>query len=166
MLPTFSLLRPRLLSPLTLSTITLTTTSLALLHPSSPFSTPSLRYHLYPTPLLCDSPALSNPHSAKPSTATNSRSKAHLFKQISLGSILGVSCGIIVGAFSRTLALLLGMSIVGAQWLASKGLSFGMEEKARRYVGNVDVQKWVTQDVAFKVAFGACFGLAGWGAFD
>jgi uncharacterized membrane protein (Fun14 family) len=166
MLPQFSLLRPRLLSPLTLSTITLTTTSLLLFQPSSPFALPSLRA----CPLLCDSPSPTSSYNytsdaQTPLTTPNNNLNPAIFKQISFGSILGLGAGLLIGTFSRALALLLGMSIVGVQWLASKGYHVIPTGRIQKYVKSVDVRSAVMDNVAFKIAFGTTFALAGWAEF-
>ncbi|OBT87114.1 hypothetical protein VE02_02267 [Pseudogymnoascus sp. 03VT05] len=99
-------------------------------------------------------------------TAAHKPSKGNAFispssvKQISSGSVFGLCAGLAVSTFSRPLALLLGLLVVGIQWAASYGIHVLPYGKLRRYVTNVDLKSALKSNVAFKLSFGMTFAMA------
>jgi len=81
-------------------------------------------------------------------------------KQMSKGSIIGLCAGLAVSTFSRPLALLIGLLVVGVQWASSYGINIIPFEKIQKYVINVDLRSAVQDNVAFKLSFGTTFALA------
>jgi len=81
-------------------------------------------------------------------------------KQVSSGSIIGLVAGLAVSTFSRSLALLIGLLVVGAQWAASYGINLLPYDKLQRYVTSLDLRSAVQDNVAFKLSFGMTFALA------
>jgi len=81
-------------------------------------------------------------------------------RQISSGSILGLCAGLAVSTFSRSLALLIGLLVVGVQWAASYGINVLPYNKLQRYVTNLDLRSALQDNVAFKLSFGTTFTAA------
>jgi len=81
-------------------------------------------------------------------------------KQMSKGSIIGLCAGLAVSTFSRPLALLIGLLVVGVQWASSYGINIIPFEKIQKSVINVDLRSAVQDNVAFKLSFGTTFALA------
>jgi len=142
------------------------TTSTLLLTNTSPFASPF-------RPLLCESPAaaLSNKfqsfQKSSPATATTttSQSQAHLFRQVSSGSVLGLVSGVAVSMFSKTLTVLLGLGIAGVQFLESRGLHIVPTERIQGWVKGIDVSKLINENVAFNICYGVTFALAAFAEF-
>jgi len=80
-------------------------------------------------------------------------------RQISSGSIVGLCTGLAVSTFSRSLALLIGLLVVGIQWAASYGYNLPYE-KLQSYVTNMNLRAAVQDNVAFKISFGTTFAMA------
>ncbi|KAI9929915.1 hypothetical protein ASPWEDRAFT_23644 [Aspergillus wentii DTO 134E9] len=85
-----------------------------------------------------------------------------MMRQVSLGSVLGLVAGVGLRAFSRALAVLLGMGIVFVEWAASKGYNLLPINRMQKYVKGVDLQKAMTENMPFKMTFGTTMAL---GAF-
>lgn len=81
-------------------------------------------------------------------------------RQISSGSIIGLCAGILVSTFSRPLALLLGLMVVGVQWASSYGINVIPYDRLQKYFTSIDVRSSVQDNVAFKLSFGTTFALA------
>ncbi|THW19777.1 hypothetical protein D6D24_02644 [Aureobasidium pullulans] len=83
-------------------------------------------------------------------------------RQISSGSIAGVLGGMAVSLFSKPLALLIGLLIVGVQFAESQlGISLIPYNRMQRYVKSIDLRSMMQDNVAFKLAFGSTFALTG-----
>lgn len=81
-------------------------------------------------------------------------------RQISSGSVLGLCAGILVSTFSRPLALLLGLMVIGIQWASSYGINVIPYDRLQKYFTSIDVRSSVQDNVAFKLSFGTTFALA------
>jgi len=81
-------------------------------------------------------------------------------RQVSSGSIIGLCAGLAVSTFSTSLAIILGLLIVGTQWASSYGINIIPTARLQRYFKNVDVRSAVQDNVAFKISFGMTFALA------
>ncbi|APA08046.1 hypothetical protein sscle_03g028160 [Sclerotinia sclerotiorum 1980 UF-70] len=81
-------------------------------------------------------------------------------RQISSGSIIGLGAGLAVSTFSRSLALIIGLMIVGLQWASTHGLNLIPTDRIQRYIKHVDLRSAIQENVAFKVSFGTTFAMA------
>lgn len=71
-----------------------------------------------------------------------------------------------VSVFSKPLAILIGLLVIGAQALqSSTGINVLPVNRLQRMVGNVDVRSMLQDDLALKLSFGATFLLAGFAEF-
>lgn len=86
-------------------------------------------------------------------------------RQISLGSVLGLIAGVGLRAFSRTLAVVLGMGVVLVEWAASKGYNLLPLNWIQQSVSSVDVQRAVLDQMPLKVSFGVTMALAAFARF-
>ncbi|GAB7347734.1 hypothetical protein MBLNU459_g5286t1 [Dothideomycetes sp. NU459] len=82
-------------------------------------------------------------------------------RQISTGSILGVVGGLAVSVFSKPLALLIGLLIIGVQVAESRGIHLVPYGRLQKYFTSVDLRSLLQDNVAFKLSFGATFALTG-----
>jgi hypothetical protein len=94
---------------------------------------------------------------------------------------LGLCAGLLVSTFSRSLALILGLLVVGVQvslmslemgirgkgevlmrrqWASSYGIHIIPYNRLQKYVTSIDLRSAVQDNVAFKVSFGTTFALA------
>ena len=69
--------------------------------------------------------------------------------------------GLVVASFSKSLAVLLGLLIFGAQALESRGIHVVPYTRLQKYFSNLDLQSAVQDNAAFKLSFGATFALVG-----
>ncbi|KAF2718314.1 hypothetical protein K431DRAFT_348794 [Polychaeton citri CBS 116435] len=106
--------------------------------------------------------------STKPSNFISPKS----IKQFSAGSLFGLAAGLAVSTFSKPLAIILGLLIVGGQlcqsYLGIQPLPYGRIERfVRNRFSNasVDVQTAVRENAAFKLSFGALFALSAFAEF-
>merc|ERR1712093_50677 len=81
-------------------------------------------------------------------------------RQISSGSIIGLCAGLAVSTFSRSLALILGLLVVGVQYASNHGINIIPYNRLQRYVTSIDLRSAVQDNVAFKISFGTTFALA------
>ncbi|KAG9246374.1 hypothetical protein BJ878DRAFT_497381 [Calycina marina] len=81
-------------------------------------------------------------------------------RQISAGSIIGLVSSLTVSKFSKTLAILLGLIVVGVQVAASYGINVTPYGRLQKYVKSIDLRSAVQDNVAFKLSFGSTFALA------
>ncbi|RDW74367.1 uncharacterized protein DSM5745_07029 [Aspergillus mulundensis] len=86
-------------------------------------------------------------------------------RQISMGSVLGLVVGVGLRAFSRVLVVLLGMGIVAIEWAASKGYHIFPTKTLQKYVKSVDLDRFMSRNVPFKVTFGTTMALAAFAQF-
>ncbi|KAE8451838.1 hypothetical protein EG329_002678 [Mollisiaceae sp. DMI_Dod_QoI] len=81
-------------------------------------------------------------------------------RQISSGSIIGLCAGLVVSTFSKPLAIVLGLLIVGVQYASSQfGINLIPYNRLQRYVTSIDLRSAVQDNVAFKISFGTTFAL-------
>ncbi|KAI0883467.1 uncharacterized protein GGS22DRAFT_31158 [Annulohypoxylon maeteangense] len=83
-----------------------------------------------------------------------------LLKQLSGGSITGFVSGVLISIFSRTLVLLLGISVVIAQVASRYGLDLVQQLKLKQRLGNSRVLAALERDPAFKLSFGLFFAMS------
>lgn len=81
------------------------------------------------------------------------------------GTDIGLLAGIGVSLFSKPLAFLLGLLIVGVQTAESYGIHLIPYKRMQRYVTGIDMRSAVQDNVAFKVSFGMMFALSGFANF-
>jgi hypothetical protein len=90
---------------------------------------------------------------------------------------IGLCAGILVSTFSRPLALLIGLMVLGLQvrfpitvneefsanknqWASSYGINVIPYDKLQRYVSGIDLRSAVQDNMAFKLSFGATFAMS------
>ncbi len=96
---------------------------------------------------------------------------------------IGLLGGLAVSTFSKTLAMLFGLLVFGAQvgrcagggkrqamlmlaqYMASQGYNIIPTTKLQRYVKGIDLRSAVEDNVAFKLSFGLTFALASVASF-
>ncbi|KAI9649096.1 hypothetical protein NHQ30_001663 [Ciborinia camelliae] len=83
-----------------------------------------------------------------------------MVRQVSAGSLVGLGAGLAVSTFSRSLALIIGLLIVGLQWASSHGLNLIPTSRMQRYLQQVNMRSVMRENVALKVSFGTTFALA------
>ncbi|KAK2761174.1 hypothetical protein FQN54_001695 [Arachnomyces sp. PD_36] len=81
-------------------------------------------------------------------------------RQISLGSVLGLGLGISLRIFSKALVLAIGVGVIVVQFAASKGYNIIPIHRLQKYVKSVDLQKALSENIAFKSSFGLTMALA------
>ncbi|KAI0554949.1 hypothetical protein F4679DRAFT_243148 [Xylaria curta] len=83
-----------------------------------------------------------------------------LMKQLSGGSVTGFLTGLLVSVFSRTLVLLLGVSVVVVQIAARYGINIIDQLRLKQRLGKSRVVEALEKDPMFKVSFGIFFALS------
>ena len=73
----------------------------------------------------------------------------------------GLLSGLTVSLFSKPLALLLGLLVLGIQGLEYQGIHIVPYGRLQRWFTNTDVKSALRDNVALKVSFGTAFALAG-----
>ncbi|KAL5337171.1 hypothetical protein BJX70DRAFT_399975 [Aspergillus crustosus] len=136
--------------------------------PSSPFRALPMRCDT--GPYKSESPwAVQEPLLGKPSATTRTSGSgiltASTMRQVSLGSVLGLVVGVGLRAFSRVLVVLIGMGIVAVEWAASKGYNILPVNRLQKYVKSVNLDKFISRNVPFKVTFGTTMALAAFAQF-
>ncbi|KAK5108288.1 hypothetical protein LTR62_008603 [Meristemomyces frigidus] len=86
-------------------------------------------------------------------------------RQLSMGSILGLAAGLGVSLFSKPLALLIGLLVIGVQTAESYGIHLIPYQSLQGYVKGVNLRSAVQDNVAFKLSFGTMFALSAFAAF-
>ncbi|KAF2457173.1 hypothetical protein BDY21DRAFT_286378 [Lineolata rhizophorae] len=81
-------------------------------------------------------------------------------RQISMGSIAGVFAGLTVSALSKPLAILIGLLVLGIQFVESRGFRVIPYERIQKYFTSMDVRSTLQDNLALKVSFGSTFLLA------
>lgn len=93
--------------------------------------------------------------------------------------VTGLGAGLVVSTFSRSLALILGLLVVGVQvsspsfnnqekreepdeeqWASSYGINVIPYNRLQKYITSIDLRSAVQDNVAFKLSFGTTFALA------
>lgn len=122
-----------------------------------------LRYRLDASP----SPVESYVNTARtPVVTSDGKINPRIFRQVSTGSIVGFLGGFAVSLFSRSLTVLIGLLVLGAQALESRGIHVVPWGILRRYYNETDLKSAILDNVAFKIAFGTTFALAGFAKFE
>ncbi|KAI0115814.1 hypothetical protein GGR51DRAFT_364218 [Nemania sp. FL0031] len=83
-----------------------------------------------------------------------------LMRQLSGGSVTGFLSGLLVSVFSRTLVLLIGVSVVIVQVAASYGIDIVNQLRLKQRLGKSRVLAALEKDPVFKVSFGLFFALS------
>ncbi|KAI1781453.1 hypothetical protein F4818DRAFT_38353 [Hypoxylon cercidicola] len=83
-----------------------------------------------------------------------------LLKQLSSGSITGFVSGLVVSIFSRTLVLLLGLSVVAIQVAARYGIDIVQQLRVKQRLGNSRILAALEKNPAFKLSFGLFFAMS------
>lgn len=77
----------------------------------------------------------------------------------------GLLAGLGVSVFSKPLALLIGIVVVGVQTAESYGIRLVPYGRLQRYFGKIDLRSAVQDNVGFKLSFGAMFALSAFAEF-
>lgn len=107
----------------------------------------------------------SNPPRARVEEPKKETLDPELMKQLSGGSVAGFVAGLLVSVFSRTLVLLLGISVVVLQVAARYGINIVDQLRLKQRVGNSRVLAALERDPAFKLTFGLFFALSAFTQF-
>ncbi|KAI0458353.1 hypothetical protein F5B21DRAFT_500611 [Xylaria acuta] len=83
-----------------------------------------------------------------------------LMRQLSGGSVTGFLSGLLVSVFSRTLVLLLGVSVVIVQVAARYGINIIDQLRLKQRLGKSRVLAALEKDPMFKLSFGLFFALS------
>ncbi len=96
---------------------------------------------------------------------------------------VGLVAGLAVSTFSKTLAFLIGLLVLGtqvrhslislqqlelimaAQYAASKGINIIPTQRVQQYVKGINLRSAIEDNVAFKMSFGATFLLSAFAEF-
>ncbi|KAK8101092.1 uncharacterized protein PG998_007502 [Apiospora kogelbergensis] len=89
-----------------------------------------------------------------------------VLRQLSGGSIGGFLAGLLVSVFSKTLVLLLGISVVIVQVAARYGVDLVDQLRVKQRVKNSRVLEALRKDPAFKLSFGFFFAASAFLRFD
>ncbi|TKA78588.1 hypothetical protein B0A55_03870 [Friedmanniomyces simplex] len=105
-------------------------------------------------------------HDARtPVTKGDGTLNPNAIRQLSLGSILGLVGGLGISLFSKPLALLIGLLVVGVQTAEYYGIHLVPYGRLQSYVKGVDLRSAVQDNVAFKLSFGTLFALSAFAEF-
>ncbi|PBP17062.1 hypothetical protein BUE80_DR012243 [Diplocarpon rosae] len=75
-------------------------------------------------------------------------------------TLLGLCAGLAVSTFSRSLALIFGLLVVGVQYASNHGINLVPYERLQKLVTRIDLRSAIHDNVAFKISFGTTFALA------
>ncbi|KAI1129598.1 hypothetical protein F5Y10DRAFT_263983 [Nemania abortiva] len=128
-------------------------------------SSPRIRFDSPSPPSPPPPPAFSTSSSPAYSPAYSSASREEtldpdLMRQLSGGSVAGFLSGLPVSVFSRTLVLLIGVSVVIVQVAASYGIDIVNQLRLKQRLGKSRVLAALEKDPVFKVSFGLFFALS------
>ncbi|KAK7934988.1 hypothetical protein PG985_000483 [Apiospora marii] len=107
-----------------------------------------------PRPFTSQKPAETNPVAA---TKSQGGLDPDMLRQLSGGSVSGFLAGLLVSVFSKTLVLLLGISVVIVQVAARYGVDLVDQLRVKQRVKNSRVLEALRKDPAFKLSFGFFF---------
>ncbi|KAI1074082.1 hypothetical protein F5B20DRAFT_470105 [Whalleya microplaca] len=110
-----------------------------------------------PPRLRMDSRAAPRPTSYPPS---KERLNPEVMKQLSSGSITGFLSGLVVSIFSRTLVLLLGVTMVILQIASRYGINIVQQLQLKQRIGNSRILAALEKNPAFKLSFGLFFAMS------
>ncbi|KAI3336560.1 hypothetical protein HD806DRAFT_9891 [Xylariaceae sp. AK1471] len=127
-------------------------------------SSPLIRFDSLSSP----SPSSSSFSTSSPAFSNAPREKQEgkeklnpeLMKQLSGGSVTGFLSGLLVSVFSKTLVLLLGVSVVIVQVAARYGIDIVDQLRLKQRLGNSRVSAALKKDPVFKLSFGLFFALS------
>ncbi|KAL7627126.1 hypothetical protein AAE478_003902 [Parahypoxylon ruwenzoriense] len=106
---------------------------------------------------------------APPSPRPSSRKEQldpELLRQLSGGSVAGFLSGLVIAVFSRTLVLLLGLSVVIIQVATKYGIDLIQQLKLKQRLRNSRILAALEDDAAFKLSFGLFFAMSAFMQFD
>lgn len=86
-------------------------------------------------------------------------------KQLSGGCVAGFLSGVVVAVFSRTLVLILGLSVVLLQVAARYGIDIVNQLRLKQRLGKSRVLAALEKDPVFKLSFGLFFALSAFAKF-
>lgn len=89
-----------------------------------------------------------------------------MIRQLSGGSVTGFVAGLLISVFSRTLVLLLGLSVVAVQVAARYGVDVMQQLKVKERIGNSKILAALERDAAFKLSFGFFFAMSAFMRFQ
>ncbi|KAI0911936.1 hypothetical protein F4823DRAFT_257219 [Ustulina deusta] len=112
------------------------------------------------SPLSTSSPAFSNAPRGNAARDDKEMLSPEFMRQLSGGSVAGFLSGLLVSVFSRTLVLLLGVSVVIVQVAARYGINIVERLRAKQRLGKSRVLAALEKDPAFKLSFGLFFALS------
>lgn len=78
---------------------------------------------------------------------------------------LGLVGGVALSVFSKPLTLLIGILMLGVQYLESRGLHVVPWQRMQRYASGINIRTALQDNVAFKLSFSAMFTLAAFAEF-
>ncbi|ETS75676.1 hypothetical protein PFICI_12620 [Pestalotiopsis fici W106-1] len=118
--------------------------------------------------LRMDSRSVPHPSTREAATTTppKDRLDPEIIKQLSGGSITGFLSGLVISVFSKTLVLLLGVSVVLVQVAARYGIDLTKQLRLRERLGNSRVLAALEKDPAFKLSFGFFFAMSAFMKFQ
>ncbi|KAI0177262.1 hypothetical protein BJ166DRAFT_19462 [Pestalotiopsis sp. NC0098] len=119
--------------------------------------------------LRMDARASPRPSTREAATTTpprDSRLDPEIIRQLSGGSITGFLSGLVISVFSKTLVLLLGVSVVLVQVAARYGIDLTKQIRLRERLGNSRVLAALERDPAFKLSFGFFFAMSAFMKFQ
>ncbi|KAI1115040.1 hypothetical protein F5Y14DRAFT_143567 [Nemania sp. NC0429] len=88
-----------------------------------------------------------------------------VMRQLSGGCVAGFLSGVVVAIFSRTLVLLLGLSVVLVQVAARYGIDIVNQLRVKQRLGKSRVLAALEKDPVFKLSFGLFFALSAFTKF-
>nr|POE78452.1 hypothetical protein CFP56_60684 [Quercus suber] len=100
-----------------------------------------------------------------PITRRDGKLNASAVRQMSSGSIIGLVAGLGVAFFSKSLALILGLLVVGVQTAEHYGIRLIPYNRLQGYVKGVDLRSAIQDNAAFKISFGTMFALSAFAEF-
>ncbi|KAI5928788.1 hypothetical protein F4810DRAFT_24725 [Camillea tinctor] len=89
-----------------------------------------------------------------------------MMRQLSGGSIAGLLTGVLVTAFSRTLVLILGISIVVVQIASRYGIDLMRQLKVKERLGYSRILAALEEDPVYKLSFGLFFTMSAFMQLD
>ncbi|KAI1354564.1 hypothetical protein F5Y01DRAFT_254343 [Xylaria sp. FL0043] len=127
-------------------------------------SSPRIRFDSAPAATTSSSPFSTSSSPAFSNVPRGGKGEEHLdpdlMKQLSGGSVAGFLSGLLVSVFSRTLVLLLGVSVVILQVAARYGIDIIDRLRLKQRLGKSRVLAALERDPAFKLSFGLFFALS------
>ncbi|KAM7199109.1 hypothetical protein V8F20_005927 [Naviculisporaceae sp. PSN 640] len=123
-----------------------------------------LRFDAIPTTSTTYAPVSTRGYASEPQKRKD-RLDAEVVRQLSSGSISGFVTGLLVSVFSKTLVLLLGISIFLNQIAKRYGLDLVHTLRLRKYLETSRIMAALRNKTAFKLSFGFCFAMSAFMSF-